>query len=152
MRNVALLIESSRSYGRGLLEGVAAYVRAHGRWSLRHQEMSIDADPPRWLHRWKGDGILARIESNRMVETIGALGIATVDLRCWKEIEGVPRINTDDKAVVRLAVDHLRERGLRRFAFCGFAAADYSVRRLAFFRDYLHDCGFEPEADRKSVV
>ncbi len=146
MKHVALLIESSRSYGRGLLEGVAAYVRVHGRWSLRHQEMSIDANPPGWLHDWKGDGILARIETDRMVETIRDLGIPTVDLRCWKKIDGVPRIDTDNEATVRLAVDHLRDRGLRRFAFCGFAGADYSVQRLTFLRKYLDTLGFELEA------
>src|SRR5262245_61145864 len=32
--HVAVLIETTRAYGRGLLEGVAEYVRAHGPWSI----------------------------------------------------------------------------------------------------------------------
>lgn len=145
MRQVALFIESSRSYGRGLLKGIAAYVGAHGHWSIRHQEMSINAPPPKWLGQWKGDGILARIESNKLAETIRALGIPAVDLRCSKRIEGVPQINADDQAVIQMAVDHLRERGLKRFAFCGFATADYSIRRLELFQDYVNECGFETQ-------
>lgn len=145
MRNVALFIESSRAYGRGLLKGVATYVRAQGNWSLRHQEMSINMRPPRWLATWKGDGILARIESKQMAEAISALGIPAVDLRCSIRIPGVPRINADDQVMVRMAVDHLRERGMRRFAFCGFATADYSVRRLKLFQSYLRSRGFEPD-------
>ena len=145
MKHVALLIESSRSYGRGLLEGIAAYVRFGGGWSLRHQEMSFDAVTPRWLRHWKGDGILARIETAEMASTIQALGIPAVDLRCWKGIPGVPQINTDDEAVVRMAMDHLRHQGLRRFAFCGFAGADYSVRRLGWFRKLL-------ESDQSQVA
>lgn len=145
MKQVALLIESSRSYGRGLLEGVAAYVRTHRRWSLRHQEISINADPPDWLFDWQGDGILARIETEEMVAAIRTLGIPTVDVRSSKKLAGVPRITIDDERVVQLALDHLRERGVRRFAFCGFAGADYSVRRLRIFRDLLAADGFEPE-------
>ena len=137
MKQVALLIESSRSYGRGLLEGIAAYVRIGGGWSLRHQEVSFDVATPAWLRDWEGDGILSRIESEEMVEVVQALGIPTLDLRCWKGIPGVPQINTDDEAVVRMAIDHLRHQGLRRFAFCGFAGADYSVRRLGWFRKLL---------------
>jgi LacI family transcriptional regulator len=145
MKQVALLIESSRSYGRGLLEGVAAYVRTHRRWSLRHQEISINADPPDWLFDWQGDGILARIETEEMVAAIRTVGIPTVDVRSSKKLAGVPRITIDDQSVVQLALDHLRERGVRRFAFCGFAGADYSVRRLRIFRDLLAADGFEPE-------
>ena len=144
MRHIALLIESSRSYGRGLLSGVATYIRAHGGWSVRHQEMSINASTPRWLRDWQGDGILARIETPAMVKTIGELGIPTVDLRCWNKIQGVPRIDTDDHATVALSVDHLRDRGFRRFAYCGFAEIDYSVRRLRIFRDYLNRFGIQP--------
>ncbi len=137
MKKVALLIESSRSYGRGVLEGIAAYVRTHRNWSLRHQEMSIDAEPPTWLSDWQGDGILARIETKKMVKAIRELGIPTVDVRCTTQINGVPRINVDDDRVVQLAINHLRDLGIRRFAFCGFAHVHYSVRRLQLFREHL---------------
>ena len=63
-RRVALLIESSRSYGRGVLKGIAAYAHSHGHWKLRHHEMRIDADPPTWLRKWRGDGVIARIETS----------------------------------------------------------------------------------------
>ena len=144
MKQVALLIESSRSYGRGVLEGIAAYVRTHRHWSLRHQEMSIDAKPPAWLFDWQGDGILARVETKQMVTAIRTLGIPTVDVRCTKKIAGVPRINVDDDGVVQLAIDHLRNLGMRRFAFCGFAHVHYSIRRLQLFREHLAGDGFQP--------
>ena len=31
---VALLVESSRAFGRGTLAGVAKYIRQHGHWSI----------------------------------------------------------------------------------------------------------------------
>ena len=145
IRQVALLIESSRAYGRGLIRGVAAYAREHGNWAVRHQEMSIDADPPRWLSKWKGDGILVRIETPKMVRAIENLGIPAIDLRCWRSA-GLPGFDTDDVSLVRLAVDHLRGRGYTRFGFCGFGGANYSGRRLAEMRKYLQSLGFELDA------
>ena len=50
---VALLIESSRAYGRGLLLGVAKFVREHGRWSIFLQERSLGDVSPSWLKDWK---------------------------------------------------------------------------------------------------
>lgn len=40
---VALLIESSRSYGRDLLIGIAKFVRIHGPWSIGFQEFQTFA-------------------------------------------------------------------------------------------------------------
>jgi len=143
-QQVALLIESSRSYGRGLLRGIAKYAHVRGDWALRHQEMSIDADPPAWLRRWDGDGIIARIETEAMVRILRRLKLPTVDLRCWRKIQGIPWIETNDREVVQLAIDHLWERGMRQFAFCGFQGANYSVRRLEYFRQLLAERGVSP--------
>ena len=143
-RRVALLIESSRSYGRGVLRGIARYAHSQGTWALRHHEMMIDADPPDWLKRWDGDGVIARIESEKMVRVIRRLKIPIVDVRCRRNLRGVPRVETDDRKVVQLAIDHLRERGLRQFAFCGFSKTNYSTNRLQFMREILSEEDLQP--------
>lgn len=130
---VALLIESSRAYGRGTLLGVAKYVREHGPWSIFLQERSLNDVAPVWLEDWKGDGVLARVENPPMAEAIRRLGVPTVDLRYVLPDLDLPSVRTDDEAATRLAWEHLRERGFRHFAFCGFNGADYSdVRRESF--------------------
>jgi len=60
---VALLIETSNAYARGLLGGIQAYIREHRPWSVYLDEQSRGDQPPRWLKKWKGDGIIARIEN-----------------------------------------------------------------------------------------
>ena len=136
-RRVALLIESSRAYGRGLMRGIAGYVRDHGHWSVRHQELSIDANPPRWLAKWNGDGILVRMETSEMARVIEDLGLPAVDLRCWRSVTGVPGFDADDASIVRLAMEHLRKRGFSQFGFCGFEGANYSARRLQEMRKLI---------------
>ena len=73
VRRVALLVETSNSYARGILRGVIDYARDHGRWSVYLGEHSRGDQPPPWLERWDGDGIIARIENARIVNSIDSL-------------------------------------------------------------------------------
>src|SRR5208337_1340669 len=58
-RRVALIIESSRAYGRGLFFGVAKFVREHHEWSVQSEEWKWTDPFPEWLINWQGDGIQA---------------------------------------------------------------------------------------------
>lgn len=143
---VALLIESSRAYGRGLLLGVAKFVREHGRWSIFLQERSLGDVSPGWLKEWEGDGIIARVENRPMAEAIRRLGLPAVDVRYLLPNLAMPSIRTDDEAVARVASEHLLERGFRHFAFCGFDGADYSDIRRDSFAERIAQAGFRCHA------
>jgi LacI family transcriptional regulator len=116
---VAVLIETSRAYGRGLLEGVARYIREQGPWSLYFKPQGLGEPPPPWLRRWDGDGILARIDDRRMARAVRATRLPAVDLRGRLPNLGLARVGVDNRILARLAYAHLRERGYRRFGFCG---------------------------------
>src|SRR5690606_34107464 len=115
---VALLIESSRAYGRGLLRGIAAYLRNHRPWSVYVEPHGLDEPPPRWLSKWRGDGILARVTDRRLATIIETLGLPTIDLRGAVADTTIPLLGLNNDTVVRLAFDHLQEHGFRNFAFC----------------------------------
>lgn len=117
--HVALLIETSREYARGLLRGVARYQQEHGPWSIYFEPHGLDDPPPKWLVGWQGDGILARVNSRAMADTIIASRIPAVDVRGALPELGLPFIGVDNRPVSRLAYDHLKDLGLRNFAFCG---------------------------------
>ena len=55
MRRVALLIETSRTYGRDLLRGVKRYTQEHCPWSLFVEVRDLETRPPVWLRNWDGD-------------------------------------------------------------------------------------------------
>jgi hypothetical protein len=46
---VALLIESSREFGRGVLSGIAKYIHVHGPWSCYIEERELHGGIPDWL-------------------------------------------------------------------------------------------------------
>src|SRR6476620_2502281 len=81
-RHVALLIESSGSYGRGLIQGVARYNREHAaNWSIYCRPPGLGDEPPNWLAQWSGDGILARIGSKATADVLAKTRMPVVNLR-----------------------------------------------------------------------
>ena len=81
---MALIIETSNAYGRNLLQGVVAYIREHAPWSFYLAEQGRGDDPPAWLARWQGDGIIARIERPRIGESSPGQEIAGGGFECRK--------------------------------------------------------------------
>lgn len=124
---VALLIESSRAYGRGLLRGIAAYLRNHRPWSVYVEPHGLDEPPPRWLSKWRGDGILARVTDRRIAQTIEDLGLPAIDLRGAVADSTIPLLGLNNESVVQMAFSHLQELGFRNFAFCGVAPGEYRM-------------------------
>ncbi|HEX4056035.1 MAG TPA: DNA-binding transcriptional regulator [Tepidisphaeraceae bacterium] len=119
MRHVALLIETSGSYGRGLLRGVSKYNREHGGWSTYFHPHGLGDPPPPWLTNWKGDGILARIDTPEIAQLVLKSGVPVVNLRGTVGELPFPYVGPDHDQIAKLAAEHLLERGLRNFAFCG---------------------------------
>lgn len=133
--HVVLLIETTRAYGRGLLRGIVSYVRTRQPWIIHHKERALSDASPDWLDDLNPDGIIVRADSLALAEKIQQLNIPAVDLRGLHHLRGVPLIETNDRAVVEMAFEHLSERKFKSFAFCGFANANYSERRLTYLRE-----------------
>ena len=137
---VVLLIESSRAFGRGLLAGIAAYSMTHGPWTFFHEERSIDDPTPHGLRRWAPDGCIGRIWPT-LEGTVRRLGIPTVNVLGESAIPGMPKIAPDDRLISQVAIDHLLNRGLRQFAFCGFRDLVFSELRKKAFCEELDRLG-----------
>ncbi len=105
-QKVALLVETSRSYGRDLLRGIAIFARTRSNWSLLHQEMTIDVLLPDWMKESAIDGVIARIDS-RIIQPLRQLGVPCVDVRCSGKFDGIPQVETDDRKVAELEFEHL---------------------------------------------
>ncbi len=59
-RHVALIIETSSGYGRDLMSGIVKYMRMHVEWSIFVEQRDLRLQPPFWLNKWQGDGIISR--------------------------------------------------------------------------------------------
>lgn len=137
---IALLVESSRVYGRELLRGVSLFARTRANWSLLHQEMTLDSGLPNWMMSARVSGVIARVDTDT-IAPLRQLRLPIVDVRCEHTFPGVPQVETDNPRVAEMAFKHLWDRGFRRFAFCGFKFASYSEARLRHFRKLVSDVG-----------
>jgi LacI family transcriptional regulator len=143
-RQVALLIEATNGYARGLLHGVAQYNHEHAGWTVYFEPHALHEPPPKWLKGWKGDGILARVVNKQIATAVMALGLPVVELRRVMTIRGLPSIGPDNFKVATLAAEHLRERGFRHFGFCGLPRGldpPMDIRAVAF-RQHVEEAGF----------
>ncbi|HRK31620.1 MAG TPA: DNA-binding transcriptional regulator [Tepidisphaeraceae bacterium] len=117
--NVALLIETTRSFGRQVLRGIADYGRIYGPW-LFHMptEIPLRGVPPK--DEWQGDGIIAQPHQNQsFVRQLAEAGIPVVSLSGPPGVAGLPAVRPNQDAVARLAMEHFRERAFVHFAYCG---------------------------------
>lgn len=150
-RQVALLVETSNAYARGLLQGIVHYIREHEPWSFHLMEQGRGDDPPEWLAQWQGDGIIARIETPRIARAIMRAGVPAVDVSAARLVPGLPWVETDDAQIARLAAEHLLERGFKHFGFCGDARFNWSAWRERHFCDRLRAAGAEVNCYRSAA-
>lgn len=131
---VLLLIETSRAYGRGLVEGIARYAEENAPWSILFEERGLTDPLPRWFKQWRGDGILSRTHRKANLTRLRVSGVPVVELYAGPQ-SGAPCVYQDEAAVAQLALEHFWDRGFRHYAF--FASdGDFWIqqRRQAFAR------------------
>ena len=132
-RHVALIIETSSNYGRDLLAGIVRYMRMHDRWSVFLEQRDLFKQPPRWLNKWQGDGIISRATTPRLLDAISDTGVPFVELTDRKGDVEFSQIRSDDAAIGKMGAEHLLERGFKRFAYCGYKGEAWSKRREESF-------------------
>lgn len=140
-KKVALFIETSNAYARGILEGIEEYSRVNGPWNFHLAEHSRGERPPDWLMHWKGDGMIARIENKRIATDLGRVKIPLVDVSNPRCLPEVPTVTTDNSIIARLALQHFLERGFRHFGFCGDSRFPWSTSRGQHFSRFVRDSG-----------
>jgi LacI family transcriptional regulator len=140
--HVALLIETSRSYGRGVLVGVRRYLSEHGPWSVYLEPRDLESQAPPWLRGWKGHGILSRTGSTALARRLQATSVPVVELRRRRFLPSAPWIGVDNHALGDLVATHLLERGFRSFGLLALSSEDFFRERCDNFIATLRDRGF----------
>jgi len=129
---VALLVETSKTFGRGILRGITRYVRTHEPWSIYIDERGVEDPLPGWLKPWRGDGVILRTARMDVLEAVRKLNVPAVFLG-ETQPGAMPMLKSDDEAIVNQLTDHLLERGFPRFAYVGLSGKHWSTLR----RDHL---------------
>lgn len=144
MKNIALIIETSKSYGRGLLSGIVRYNSENNNLGIHFRPYDFSESVPLWFTKWQGDGILARIDNPLLAEAVLAHGVPVIDLRKKLDLDLAP-FGACNASVAGMAFDHFRDCGLRNFAFYGEPSGEYRYdeERCRSFRHRSSQAGFE---------
>jgi LacI family transcriptional regulator len=138
---VAVVIEASNAYARGLLAGIHRHVREHEPWTVFLPEHGRGTPPLEALSKWVGDGVIARIETEATAKAVAKLrrklGIPVIDVSAARLVADLPYVETDDAAIAALAADHFLERDFRHFAFLGDDRFQWSNNRCRAFVEAL---------------
>jgi len=152
---VILALGPERRATRGILQGIARFAALHESWLF-------DIEPPfyerypfcmradhteRTLARLRGtgaDGIITFILDDAMARAIPR-GFPAVVIPMADLVPGHCNVVDQPYAAARMAVEHLRERGFTRFAFCGLDRSYWSRIRQESFAGQLADDGLRVE-------
>jgi len=141
MKRIILLLETSRAFGRQLIIGIARYSRLNGPWSFYKEPIDLKSSVPH-LTTWKPDGIIMR--DSLITKELLKLRIPTIlAIHNSSYPKNLPVIKTDSSSIAKLASEHLIEKGLKNFAFCGFNNYDWSEGRKYFFNRFNSEAGFK---------
>lgn len=132
-RHVALMVETSQTYGRKILRGIIRYLRSHRQWSIFLELRELGAAPPRWLKDWDGDGIIGRMIHPALAELLHTKHVPVINLNDAYNDLALPTIESDHQLIGALAAEHLLERGFQHFAACAFTGHAWSRQRVEGF-------------------
>lgn len=138
---VAVLVDTSTTWGRSILAGVIAYTRTHGRWQIFVEARGLE-EHLQLPRGWQGDGVIARVSSDAVARELRAKRLPVVNVS-GIELDGVafPRVSTDLKASARLAADHFLERGFRHFAYFSLLGLSYVATHQEAFIEAVKEGG-----------
>ena len=145
-RRVAVVIEASNAYARGLLAGIHRHVREHEPWTVFLPEHGRGAPPLEALAKWVGDGVIARIETASTAKALEKLRrklrIPVIDVSAARLIAELTYVETDDAVIATVAAEHFFERDVRHFAFLGDDRFQWSDNRCRAFVEAVAAKGY----------
>jgi LacI family transcriptional regulator len=140
---IAVLVDTSTGWGRRVIRGILKFAKKHGPWDI-WLEPQGQAEQMRLPNGWRGDGVIARVASGAMAAYLRDTGLPVVNVSAIRlRSQLFPTVTADTGALVQLALDHFRERGLHQFAYIGLANRSYSLERQQAFQDVCRRAGYD---------
>lgn len=140
-KRVLLIIESSTSYGRGIVRGIAAYVQEHNEWWIDIENRGIMEPPPPILKDWDGDGVICRLYNHPTITNqLAQLKCPVVDLLSQNPVL-TAMVRADDQIIAEMALEHFLENQLKHFGYYAFGRCYWAEDRGKQFRETLKKKG-----------
>jgi LacI family transcriptional regulator len=145
-REVAVILSLNRDYDRKIAVGISRYAHQAGDWRIYLEDEPRNKLPA--VRDWHGHGVIADLDEERVQDFVRGLPVAVVGVGGFSSPvfrpANVAYVATDNAEIGLLAADHLLERRLRHFAYCGIPhspATSWSQAREQAFRTRVREAG-----------
>ena len=126
---VTLLVETSTTWGAGIVRSVVRFARERGGWLLDVEPAG--RDERRLLSEGhRPDGVIARVNHQGLATQILGLGVPAVNVSWFDWGPDIASVTSDEVGIGKMAVAHLIGLGWRAFAYCGPAGREGYVDRM----------------------
>jgi LacI family transcriptional regulator len=144
-KQVAILVDTSTTWGRDVIAGIHRYSQERGGWQLFVEPRGTEQR--RWLPTvWKGDGVIARVGFMDLAKRLKQLKLPIVNVSCITLPKvNFPRVISDQAAMTNLAAEHLLARGFRNFAYFSLLGLEYVAEHQQAFKEALRVAGHRCE-------
>jgi LacI family transcriptional regulator len=150
-RNVAVILNLNKDYDRKIAKGISRFAREAGNWTVYLEDDFVNRIPS--FQEWNASGVIANLDDEEIYGPLAGIKAPIVGVGGAATISSVslpvPYLATDNRLIAEIAADHLVERGLRNFAFCGIPAKEndphtaWSFEREKSFASYLESRGLQ---------
>ncbi len=149
MKRIALLIETSRLYGRNILKGIARYSHICGPLAFYSETSGRNKISFAELKDWKIDGIIARdekLDKKTLASNLPmVVYVSRTEPSSYKYL-----ITANNTEIGEMAANHLLDRKYKHFGYCGFEDVRYSKQRYEAFAAKVAEHGFEVSVYEKT--
>lgn len=120
--SITLLLNANKTYDRKVIEGIGHYLQTtKADWDLYLEEDFLTRFDN--LNEWSGDGIIADFDNPEIQQALQKATVPVVAVggsyADANDYPNVPYVATDNYALVNTAYQHLKQKGIERFAFYG---------------------------------
>ncbi|MBF7073903.1 DNA-binding transcriptional regulator [Glaciecola sp. MH2013] len=120
--SITLLFNANKVYDRQVIEGVGHYLQSSKvNWDVYLEEDFLARLDN--VKNWGCDGIIADFDDTKIQEALKNLDMPVVGVggsyKNEHDYPDVPYVATDNYEVIKAAYEHLKSKGLERFAFYG---------------------------------
>lgn len=131
---IALVLETSLGYDRGVVQGVRGFVASGHPWRVRMISLGEGFDIAlRRVRDLAPFGIIVRASNQQHIDAITALCPNVVNIAGTREDLSGPRVGVDNEAAGALAGEHLLDQGFTSFACLLHATSANAERRAKGF-------------------
>jgi len=97
-KEAALVVETSKAYGRGVLQGISSWLHQNRHWTIAIDERGLDDPAPDWLARWGGQGVVTRLGEVALPPERRGPSRPVVFLKRGRAADPLPGVCTDEAA------------------------------------------------------